>query len=81
MTAGTKWSTNQFLESMVPSTTGLLVGLTLHSLYPYGSLIKAIAKQIAKEETVPAYALKTLQRYTLGRVFESSLRRLTLAGA
>jgi pimeloyl-ACP methyl ester carboxylesterase len=38
--------------------------------YPYGSLVKTIAKQIALEEPAQAYALKTLQTYTKAEIIE-----------
>jgi pimeloyl-ACP methyl ester carboxylesterase len=39
-------------------------------LYPYGSLIKTIAKQIALKGSAQAYALETLQQYTKAEIAE-----------
>ena len=50
----------------------LLLSITpyLLRLYPYGSLIKTIAKQVAIKETSQAYALKTLKRHSKTEIAE-----------
>ena len=42
----------------------LAITPSLLRLYPYGSLIKTIAKQIALQDTSQAYALETLKAYS-----------------
>lgn len=46
----------------------LAITPSLLRFYPYGSLIKTIAKQIAIQESSQAYALETLRRYSKSEI-------------